>query len=165
MTTTTPEVIKEKLTKGRKRKSPPPPIEVPPAVFTLANCRIVLTVTMGAGIPLLSLALSTISGTLARSGEGIHLTIALASLVLTGCVLWVSLGHLAWAIQDITRSPKKASWALAIAFDLCLVLGETVLVYSGSCGDSIGWLVTAMMASVAIISMVLNVWAFFRHPE
>jgi hypothetical protein len=30
----------------------------------------------------------------------------------------------AWAIGDITRSPWWACWLLAVAFDLCLVLGE-----------------------------------------
>jgi hypothetical protein len=121
--------------------------------------RALLTGAMGCGIPLLSLSLSTIAGTLARTG---HDNLALASVCLTACVLAVSLSHLAWAVRDITGSPWAASWALAVAFDLALVLGETVHVYADDSG--LAALVTAVMVAVCGLSMVLNCWAFFKHP-
>jgi len=47
---------------------------------------------MGCGIPLGSLALSTVAGTLARAG---HPVLATGATGLTACVLAVSLSHLA----------------------------------------------------------------------
>lgn len=117
-----------------------------------------LTVAMGVAIPLLSLSLSTVAGTLARTG---HTGLALAGLGLCATVLAVSLSHLAWAVRDITASGPKASWALAVATDLTIVLCESVHVFADDAG--IGCLVTAMMVSVTLASMALNVWAFLRH--
>jgi hypothetical protein len=57
------------------------------------------------------------------------------------CVLVVSLSHLAWAVSDITRSPWWACWLLAVAFDLCLVLGELCHVAAEDAGV---WLVTSV---------------------
>jgi hypothetical protein len=113
---------------------------------------------MGCGIPLGSLALSTVAGTLARAH---HFVFATGATALTACVLAVSLSHLALAIRDITGSPQWASWALAVAFDLALVLGESVHVYAADA--DLGALVTALMVAVCGLSMVLNCWAFFRH--
>jgi hypothetical protein len=58
------------------------------------------------------------------------------------CVLVVSLSHLAWAIGDITRSPWWACWLLAVAFDLCLVLGE--LCHVAAEDASVGLVTSAM---------------------
>jgi hypothetical protein len=127
--------------------------------LTARHCKAGLTLAMGCGIPLGSLALSTVAGTLARAG---HPVLATGATGLTACVLAVSLSHLAWAIRDITSSPRWASWALAIAFDLALVLGESVHVYAADA--DLGALVTALMVAVCGLSMVLNCWAFFRHP-
>jgi hypothetical protein len=128
--------------------------------LTAQRCKVALTAAMGCGIPLLSVALSTVSGTLARCGHG---ALALAALGLTCCVLGVSLSHLAWAVRDITGSPLWASWALAIAFDVTLVLSESVHVYAEDAG--LGLLVSAVMVAVCGASMLLNVWAFLRHPS
>lgn len=116
------------------------------------------TVTMGAFIPLLSLGLSHAGGTLV----GHHRALAGMSFGLMGCVLVVSLSHLAWAIGDITRSPWWASWLLAVAFDLCLVFGELTNVSATAAG--LGVVVTAIMVAVAGLSMFLNCWAFLHHP-
>jgi hypothetical protein len=127
--------------------------------LTAGHFRAGMTVGMGCGIPLLSLSLSTISGTLARSGHGV---LSGAAALLTVSVLSVSLSHLAWAVRDITGSPRWASWALAIAFDVALVLGESTRVHASDAG--LEQLVTAVMVAVCGLSMVLNCWAFFRHP-
>ncbi|HZR55212.1 MAG TPA: hypothetical protein VFB06_37710 [Streptosporangiaceae bacterium] len=128
-------------------------------LMTAGRFKAGLTLAMGCGIPLGSLALSTVAGTLARSG---HYVLAGSAAGLTGCVLAVSLSHLAWAVRDITSSPRWASWALAVAFDLALILGESVHVYATDA--DLGGLVTAVMVAVCGLSMVLNCWAFFRHP-
>ena len=83
------------------------------------------------------------------------------SFLIMGCVLCVSLAHLAWAIGDITRSPIWASWLLAIAFDCCLVLGELCHVQAAEAG--IDTVCTTMMVAVCGLSMFLNCWAFLRH--
>ena len=114
-----------------------------------------ITVLMGCGIPLLSLSLSTVSGTLYRAA---HPILGTAFLAVMGSVLVVSLSHLAWAVGDITRSPRWASWAMAIAFDLALVLGETVHVAASDAG--LMALTTSIMVAVCGASMLLNVWAF-----
>jgi hypothetical protein len=114
-----------------------------------------ITMGMGAGIPCLSLALSSIGGRLAAEG---HHALGGGALVLCCSVLAVSLSHLAWAIRDITRSAWWQSWCLAAAVDLSLVLGEL----AGIAGYA-SWVVAAVMVSVTLCSAVLNCWAFLRH--
>jgi hypothetical protein len=113
-----------------------------------------LTLGMGCGIPCLSLSLSSIGGRLLEQG---HAWLGAGALVLCCCVLTVSLSHLAWAIQDIIRSARWQGWALAIAVDLSLVLGEL----SRVAGFDL-WVVPALMFSVTVASAVLNCWAFLR---
>jgi hypothetical protein len=151
----TPEAAPRKG-RGRKGRSRAKPAAVKPVSMP----RKVITCAMGAGIPLLSLGLSTVGGTLAQHG---HVILATASIALMCSVLVVSLSHLAWAISDVTRSARWASWALAAAFDLALVLGEMVHVHASAAG--LGQLVTVIMAAVCCTSMVLNCWAFLNHPS
>ncbi len=114
-----------------------------------------ITLGIGAGIPCLSLALSSIGGRLVADGQGV---LGAGALVLCCSVLAVSLSHLAWAIRDITRSAWWQSWCLAAAVDLSLVLGEL----AGIAGYA-SWVVAAVMVSVTLCSAVLNCWAFLRH--
>src|SRR5260370_19321596 len=79
------------------------------------RARTALTILLGILLPLLSLTLSYISGRLFRAEQAL---LGTASLALMGCVLSVSLAHLAWAVKDITHSPRWASWALSITFAL-----------------------------------------------
>lgn len=142
--------------KARKGKT-----EAKPATFKAPSTyqiRWYATVAMGVFIPLLSLGLSHTGGNLLKSE---CLALAGFAFGLMGCVLAVSLSHLAWGVQDITKSATWASWLLAIAFDLCLVLGELVHVNAEEAG--IGMVVTAIMVCVCGLSMFLNCWAFLRH--
>jgi len=133
---------------------------------TTAKWRLYLTLTMGVFIPLFSLGLSHVGGTLMRTGleRQVPIIIALAffAFALMACVLAVSLSHLAWAVQDITKSHVWASWLLAVAFDLALVLGELCHVSASEVG--VGEVVTVIMACVCGLSMFLNCWAFLKHP-
>ena len=117
-----------------------------------------MTVALGVGIPLLSLAMSKVAGTLASHG---HLALAVFAFALMLAVLGVSLSHLAWAVGNITRSGGRASWSLAIALDLSLVLVEMTNVYAAGLG--LTWVCYAVMASVAAARMALNVYAFLEH--
>ena len=114
-----------------------------------------ITVGAGCGMPVLSLALSSIGGRLLCDGSYV---LGTAMLGLCCTVLAVSLSHLAWAIGDITRSKAWQSWCLAIACDLSLVLCELC----GVCGFS-HWAVPCVMSAVTLSSALLNCWAFLCH--
>jgi hypothetical protein len=126
---------------------------------TLADrFRLGMTVALGVGIPLLSLAMSKLAGTLASHH---YLALAGFDLALMLAVLGVRLSHLAWAVGDITRSGRRASWSLAIALDLSLVNCELCHVYAADLG--LAWVYYAVMSAVAAASMALNVYAFRMH--
>jgi hypothetical protein len=132
--------------KGREKKE------------TVKRARLFATVLMGVFIPVASLWLSHNGGVLFRAGK---VALGATSFALMACVLAVSLKHLADAVADITRSPRWASWLLAITFDLCLVLGELIQVSASDAG--LGGVVAAMMCAVCALSMFLNCWAFLAH--
>jgi hypothetical protein len=83
----------------------------------VGTARKFMTVGMGCGIPLLSLALSSIGGRLLSEG---HKALGAGSLSLCCAVLAVSLSHLAWAVKDITASARWQAWCLAGAIDVSL---------------------------------------------
>lgn len=116
-----------------------------------------LTITMAAFIPLLSLTLSRVAGTLFSDGK---LELAAFASVITVTVLSVSLPHLAHAIALITQSGRRVSWALAIAFDLGIVLAEMVHV-SGTAG--LTEVAIIMLVALSVMSAVLNGIAFTRR--
>jgi hypothetical protein len=122
---------------------------------TVSTARRIITVGMGCGIPALSLALSSVGGSLLREQ---HYVLGSTALMFCAAVLAVSLSHLAWAIRDITGSSPWQSWCLAGAVDVSLVLGELAHVAGFE-----SWVVPAVMASVSIVSAVLNCWAFIGH--
>lgn len=143
-----PAKPKRKTKKARKPKPPKP----------VSNLMVAMTVGLGIGIPLLSLALSKLSGTLAAHG---HYALALFAFGLMVTVLGVSLSHLAAAISHVTRSAWQASWAMAVSLDLSLVLCELVHVYATDLG--LGTVCNAVMLCVALGSVALNIWAFLMH--
>lgn len=119
-------------------------------------------VVLGTAIPLLSLGLSHTGGVLlADSSNPVSIALGLFAFTLMGCVLFVSLGHLSWSVEDLTRSGKVQSWLLAVTFDLLLVLGELVHVAAGAPGANT--VVGSMMVAVCGLSIFLNIWAFWHH--
>ncbi len=134
----------------------------PSKMPSTARQRAYITAAMGVWIPLFSLGLSHTGGKLLQAGSWQCGGLGVLALALMGCVLAVSLSHLAWAVEDITHSPGWASWLLAITFDLALVHGELVHVYADQAG--VGGMVTGIMVIVCGFSMGLNCWAFFKHP-
>jgi hypothetical protein len=125
---------------------------------TTDRFRFWVTIALGCAIPLLSLTLSTIAGTLARNG---HWTLAAFAAVCGVSVLVVSLSHLADAVADLTGATRWQSWLLSITLDLSLVLGELVHVFAEDAGL---WMWTlALMTAVAAFSMLLNCHAFLSH--
>lgn len=151
---------KSKTTKksARKQAAPARPSLLP----TTARARLYLTVSMGCFMPVLSLSLSAAAGRLIGGSSATLAALGCFAFALTACVLCVSLTHLADAIADITRSPRWASWLLAVAFDLALIFGELCHALAKEAG--IGTLVGAIMVAVCLLSMLLNCWAFLRHP-
>ncbi|MDY3554222.1 hypothetical protein R5W24_003341 [Gemmata sp. JC717] len=146
--------------KPRKpRRSPKKKKTATPARTAADRIKLSATLVMGIVIPLLSLGLSNAGGMLARND---HNALAVLAFGLMGCVLTVSLSHLAWAVGDITKSPRWASWLLAITFDMVLVLAELCHVSAEAAG--VGTVVATMMVAVAMLSMFLNCWAFLKYP-
>ena len=68
-----------------------------------AQQRTYATLTMGVWMPVLSMLLAIAGGMLLRSQTGVLFGLGLFAMGLMGCVLAVSLTHLAWAIADITH--------------------------------------------------------------
>jgi hypothetical protein len=116
-----------------------------------------LTITMAGFIPLLSLTLSRVTGVLFTDGK---FELSAFAAVITITVLSVSLPHLAHAIALITQSGRRVSWALAVAFDLGIVLAEMVHV-SGTAGLTEVSII--MLVALSVMSGVLNGIAFTRH--
>ncbi len=142
--------------KKRKRGVRPRAEAKPRATPTpLARFRLGMTVSLGMGVPCLSLAMSKLAGTLASNG---YVALALMGLVLMLAVLAVSLPHLAGAIGDITGAGRGTSWSLAVALDCSLVFCELVHVYASGLG--LGAVCYLVMGAVAAASMALNVYAF-----
>jgi len=140
--------------KGKRRTPPRPRTKKAAGHTRLSLC---ITVSMGCGIPLLSLSLSHLGGALLVSG---HAFLGLVALGLCVSVLGVSLAHLAWAIENVTKSSFWPSLALAVAVDLSLVLCELVGVFAADAG--VGGLRLGLMLSVTVASQALNTWAFLR---
>ena len=153
---------RKSIVNGKRRTSPAKKSILP----SQARFRFGLTIGMGTFIPLFSLGLSHVGGNLLRQGIGennfVLISLAGFAFGLMACILSVSLSHLAWAVQDITRSHKWASWALAVAFDLAIVLGELCHVQGKTGLDDV---VTVLMVCVCGLSMFLNCWAFILCPK
>lgn len=116
-----------------------------------------MTVGLGCFVPVLSLALSKIAGTLATHGL---YALAAFAFALTVAVLIVSLPHLAWSVGDITGSGRRTSWSLAVALDMTIVLCEFVHTFAAEAGlDVVAYAITG---AVCAFSMLLNCWAFFN---
>jgi len=122
-----------------------------------------ITVAMGCGIPLLSLSLSHLGGSLLACGTWATTFLGVFAFGLCVAVLGVSLSHLAWAIGDITKSPRWASVALAISVDCSLLVGELIGVFGADAG--VERLRIGLMIAVTVSSAVLNTWAFFGAPK
>ena len=140
---------------GQRTASKRRPVSKGKPAVTVSRARRWITVGLGAGIPCLSLALSSIGGRLVSEG---HRALGVGALGLCCAVLAVSLSHLAWAVRDITGSSRWQSWCLAGAVDVSLVLGELAMVSGFSL-----WVVSAVMVAVTVVSAVLNCWAFLAH--
>jgi hypothetical protein len=128
-----------------------------PMAASMPRLAVAVTVMIGVAIPALTLTLSTLAGRLAESRYGM---LAACAAAVGLAVLAVSLAHLAWAIGDITRSPRWASWLLAVACDASIVLAECVLVFAPEAGCR--QLAVGLLFAVTLCSMLLNVWAFLR---
>lgn len=125
-----------------------------------ARFALLMTLALGAGIPLLSLALSKLGGSLLMAH---HYALGAFAFALMASVLAVSLPHLASSIGSLTGSEPRPAWCLALALDLSLVLTELVGVYASSLG--LGWVCGLVMVCVALASMCLNIHAFLVHQK
>ncbi|MFO0964636.1 MAG: hypothetical protein U0793_03485 [Gemmataceae bacterium] len=117
-----------------------------------------ITLALGCGIPSLAIALSRMGGCLLASGSWVLGVMALGLCVVT---MLVSLQHLAFSVQDITRSSRYASLSMAVAVDASIVLAELVGVF-GAVPET-ETLRACLISVTTCFSMALNCWAFLRH--
>ena len=113
-----------------------------------------VTVSLGVVIPALSLMCSAFVGNLWHSTPALAAAFGVIGLI----VMIVSVGHLQWAIRDITDSQAGPAWMLAICIDAAVVCCELANVLGHG-----GWLAWLGMITATIFSMVLNVYAFKNH--
>lgn len=94
---------------------------------------------------------------------GRHLMVALGAVVII--MLGVSLEHLASGIREITHSSAWSAWALAIAIDVGMVASEVALIVLATFPNiRVAGYAHRYVASTIVISIALNVWAFWP-PE
>jgi hypothetical protein len=94
---------------------------------------------------------------------GRHLVVALGAVVII--MLGVSLEHLASGIREITHSTAWSAWALAIAIDVGMVASEIALIVLATFPNiRVAGYAHRYVASTIVISIALNVWAFWP-PE
>lgn len=133
---------------------------------TTAQRRLALTVILGFFVPLFSLALSHCGGVLledyGRTAEAPSLALGVFALCLTCVILAVSLDHLRWAIQNVTRSPHWQALALAVCCDLGIIFTELACVYAHGAGITV--LLWMIKVSVTCLSIAFNCWAFTMQP-
>ena len=157
---------KAKKERKQPKKAPQKKVSAK-VVIGYPTLSLVVTIMLGIFIPALSLYLSTVTGKLAFNGgnnqDWVLWSLSGFGLAVGGTVLAVSLRHLQFAVQMITRSSDTESWLLAIAIDLTIVLSEMVQVFAPNCG--LTWLTLTALVVVTTISMALNVWAFLLHRE
>ena len=91
---------------------------------------------------------------------GRHLVVALGAVVTI--MLGVSLEHLASGIREITHSTAWSAWALAIAIDVGMVASEVALIVLATFPNiRVAGYAHRYVVSTIVISMALNVWAFW----
>jgi hypothetical protein len=94
---------------------------------------------------------------------GRHLVVALGAVIII--MLGVSLEHLASGIREITHSTVWSAWALAIAIDVGMVASEIALIVLATFPNiRVAGYAHRYVASTIVISIALNVWAFWP-PE
>lgn len=129
----------------------------PIAVVTNERNRARATWILGFVVPLMSLALSNMFGEFWIKGN--FYIAGVAGLgVLT--ILSVSMRHLVASITDISGTPKKLSWALAVAFDSGIVLSEVALTFVADMSILTKIVCVLVLLGATLISSLLNVWAF-----
>lgn len=143
--------------RNTSRQASRKPARRKPLAASMPRLALAVTVVIGVAIPALTLSLSTLAGRMAEASQP---WLAAAACGIGLAVLAVSLSHLAWAICDITHSPRWAGWLLAVSCDLSIVLAECSLVFAPDAGCS--RLAAGLLLAVTACSMLLNVWAFLR---
>ena len=125
----------------------------------LYKFKVGIAIALGIAIPALSISVSHIAGTLASE-------VPLLAIFMGVCgvsVLYVSLSHLAEAIQDTTGSTTRLAWSMAVLLDFAIVGCELTHVYSHNA--ELWWWATGLMLVTMLFSMVLYVYAFLKHVK
>jgi len=119
-----------------------------------STLKVTVACVMGVIIPSLTLVSSYYVGVYYQT------TPVLAALFTISAItaMAVSVGHLAWSIQDTTPTPPRAAWATALLIDGLIALGEVASTTPE--GD---WKATVLIAVLWVVSVLLNIHAFLNH--
>lgn len=139
--------------KGSTNKNPR---KTPIASILSDRNRARATWLLGFVVPFMSLALSNMFGAF----FSINPIIAGCCAIGVITILSVSLPHLVTSIMDISGTPKRLAWALAIAFDSGIVLAEVALTFVAEMPLLTRGICIAILVGATTISGLLNVWAF-----
>lgn len=113
-----------------------------------------MTAVMSAVIPAFCTVFALVAGTCFEQGNHVLAVLGAIAVVLA---LTVSMPHLGHAIQLLTNSSERASWTLAIAFDMGVVLSEMARVMGP---EEIRTVMTVTLFILMALSGVLNYIAF-----
>jgi len=118
-----------------------------------------LAVSLGVAIPVFSMCLCHIGGSLVSE----VLWVAAFFGIVAVSVLVLSLSHLAEAVEDTTGARPWQAWLMAVALDCTIVACELCHVFASD--EQLWYWSTALMGAAGIFSAVLNVYAFTKHVK
>jgi hypothetical protein len=126
----------------------------PPKRTDAPLLKVILAVVAGCTTPLLALAMSTLTGTVARqSGQGAWFAL-LPGLCLVA-MLVVSTPHLAHAKLTIGWAHWQA-WAFAVGLDFAIVVSELLSVWCAGALAEVCWLPQVVILGSVVYSACLN---------
>jgi hypothetical protein len=121
----------------------------------------VLAIVAGCTTPVLALAMSTMTGTVARLSEQAAWFALLPGLCLV-CMLVVSTPHIAEAKGTLGWA-RWQSWSFAVGLDFAIVVSELLSVWCDRALADVWWLPQVVVLGSVAYSAALNSYVNLRH--
>jgi hypothetical protein len=147
--------LKKLAAEVRTRKAEAPPAADAPLL------KVVLAVVAGCTTPVLALAMSTLTGTIARQ-QGNAAWFALLPGLCLVAMLVVSTPHIAEAKGTLGWAPWQA-WSFAVGLDFAIVVSELVSVWCDRALVEVWWLPQVVILGSVAYSATLNSYVNLRH--
>jgi hypothetical protein len=123
--------------------------------------KVILAVVAGCTTPVLALAMSTLTGTIARQTGNAAWFALLPGLCLVA-MLVVSTPHIAEAKGTLGWAPWQA-WSFAVGLDFAIVVSELVSVWCDRALADVSWLPQVVILGSVAYSAALNSYCNLRH--